>query len=63
MKGILTSESDIISFEDVVSDRFKSDNGKTYIGGYGSDYLGLQHAVTHSKRASARARVQGITIQ
>ena len=57
MKGILTSESDIIPFDDVVSDRFKSDNVKTYLGGYGANYLGLQHAVTHSRRPSTHTPI------
>ena len=53
LKGIMTSDPDLLDPEDIVSERFSAavlSNGTMPI-----EYLGLQHAVTHAKRAPARS--------
>lgn len=53
VKGIMTSDADLIQPDDIVCERFgvhlENSNRSA------SDYLGLQHAITHTKRAANRS--------
>ena len=62
IKGFETSDSDIIQLDDVVLNRFKSNDGEIFLEGYGTNYLVLQHAVTHSRRPSTHAPVQAVEL-
>lgn len=63
LRGILTSDGDILEPEDIVSERFGGIlKNKDRMS---ADFLGLQHAVTHSKRPgrSYQSTGAGIKIQ